>query len=396
MGEKVLVAGVGVVPFRQPTAGGASYEEMAFQAMAKALRESQLGFGRIQQVYAGYAHGHSGLGQRACARLGMTGSPIFNVNNNGLSGSTAFYLARQAVESGATESAMVLGFDEILPGEIPLAPDGRLDPLAQWKTMAGELFPGPDDLPARDHVHGGGAAEFLKQYNLGRGILAKLVEKSRRHAEHNPNALWRTPISTEQVLDDPVVFGPLTTSQIATPACGAAAIILCSPGFAMKNALLAMVSVAHQAMRSDLPSTLTKRSLVKAAGYDLIQSAASVIYSKAGIGPDALKFVEVSDYSTVGELTACEAIGLVGASDFEKFVAEGQNTHGGKVVVNPSGGQLAMGHAPGASGLAQTIEVIDQLRSNSGRRQVRGGVRMGMQVDSDIAGGAIVSLFQAE
>jgi acetyl-CoA acyltransferase len=395
MGEKVLVAGVGLVPFAAPGTG-ASYEEMAFQAMAKALREAQLGFGRIQQVYVGHAYGRSGLGQRACARLGMTGSPIFTIGNNGLSGSTAFYLARQAVESGATESALVLGFDEILPAEVPLPPDGRLDPLAQWKTIAGELQPGPGDLDTRHHLHGGAAAEFLKQYSLGRGILAKLVEKSRRHAENNPNALLRAPLTTEQVLDQPVVFGPLTAPQIAPPASGAAAIILCSPGFAMKNALLAMVSVPHQAMRSDLPSTLTKRSLIKAAGYDLIQSAASMVYSKAGIGPDALKFVEIADLSTVAELSACEAIGLVSAQDFEKFVAEGQNTHGGRVVVNPSGGQLALGHAPGASGLAQSIEVIDQLRSNAGRRQVRGVGRWGMQVDCDIAGGAIVTLFQSE
>ncbi len=109
MSHKVFVAGVGMIQFKKPGTNE-SYDVMGEQAIRQALADSGLDFNDIQQAYAGYVYGDSTCGQKALYRVGMTGIPLINVNNNCATGSSALFLARQAVQSGAVECALAFGF----------------------------------------------------------------------------------------------------------------------------------------------------------------------------------------------------------------------------------------------------------------------------------------------
>jgi acetyl-CoA acetyltransferase len=143
MREKVIVAGVGMIPFVKPGAGPA-YPEMGTQAGRLALSDAGVGYDAIQQAYVGYVYGDSTSGQKVVYRLGMTGIPIFNVNNNCSTGSTALYLARQAIESGAAECVLALGFEQMNPGALGTVFDDRPSPFEDFDRAAAELVDKPE------------------------------------------------------------------------------------------------------------------------------------------------------------------------------------------------------------------------------------------------------------
>ena len=117
MTSRAYVAGVGMIPFVKPGAN-APYHVMGAEAAKLALADAGLDYGKVQQAYVGYVYGDSTCGQRALYPVGMTGIPIVNVNNNCSTGSTALFLARQAIESGAADCVMALGFEQMKPGAL--------------------------------------------------------------------------------------------------------------------------------------------------------------------------------------------------------------------------------------------------------------------------------------
>ena len=180
----------------------------------------------------------------------------------------------------------------------------------------------------------------------------------------------------------------------APSTCGAAAAIVCSADFARKHGLDMHVVIAAQAMTTDMPSTFESHDMRRVVGYDMAASAARQVYEAAGVGPDDLDVVELHDCFTANELITYEALGLTPEGTAEKFIVDGDNTYGGRVVTNPSGGLLSKGHPLGATGLAQCAELTWQLRGQAQQRQVE-GARLALQHNLGLGGACVVTLYQA-
>ena len=388
MRNRVLVAGVGMIPFVKPGASD-PYPIMAARATHLALDDAGLSYSQIQHAYVGYVYGDSTCGQRALYEIGLTGIPIFNVNNNCSSGSTALFLARQAVEAGVVECALALGFEQMAPGALNYAFADRPAPLERFTAEAEHAYP-DQKAPMAIQLFGGAGLEYQEKYGASNATFAKISEKARRHAQHNDKAIFRTQVTVDEVLASPVMFGNLTRLQCCPPTCGAAAAIVCSPEFARKHNLSAPVAIVAQALTTDFPSTFAEHSMMKVVGYDMSKAAAQQVYERSGIGPDAVDVVELHDCFTVNELITYEALGLTAEGTAEQFVWDGDNTYGGKVVTNPSGGLLSKGHPLGATGLAQCAELVWQLRGQAGVRQVE-GARTALQHNIGLGGACVVT-----
>ncbi len=391
MGERALVAGVGMIPFVKPGANE-PYPVMAGQAARLALTDAGLPYERIQQAYVGYVYGDSTCGQRSLYDLGMTGIPIFNVNNNCSTGSTALYLARQAVESGVVDCALALGFEQMAPGALDYAFPDRPAPLERFTQEAAAAYP-DQKAPMAIQLFGGAGLEYQAKYGTRDETFARISQKARRHAEYNERAIFRKPVTVEEVLASPRMFGNLTRLQCCPPTCGAAAAVVVSASYARKHGLRADVAIAGQALTTDYCSTFDEHSMIKVVGYDMSKAAAQAVYAHAGIGPQDVDVVELHDCFTVNELISYEALGLAPEGGAEQFVWDGDNTYGGRVVTNPSGGLLAKGHPLGATGLAQCAELVWQLRGEAGPRQVE-GARVALQHNIGLGGACVVTLYE--
>lgn len=391
MTNEIRVAGVGMIPFSKPGASE-TYNIMGEKAALAAFKDAGLPFEAVEQIYVGYVYGDSTAGQAAVYRLGLSGVPIINVNNNCATGSSALFLARQAVESGMVECALALGFEEMRPGALGAMFTDRPGPMDRQATCMIEMQDFDAKAPGAAQFFGGAGREYSEKYGTRRETFAKIAEKARRHAQHNPYAIFKEQLSVEDVLGSPHIYGPLTRFQCCPPTCGAAAAILCSPAFAKKHGLDASVAIKAQAMVTDLPSTFDDHSMIKLIGYDMAKEAANKVYEKAGIGPDGVQVVELHDCFTANELLTYEALGLTGEGTAEKFIWDGDNTYGGKVVTNPSGGLLSKGHPLGATGLAQCTELVWQLRGQAGKRQVE-GVKHALQHNLGLGGACVVTLY---
>jgi sterol carrier protein 2 len=390
MSSKAVVAGVGMIPFVKP-GRSASYDVMASEAIALALADAGIGYDLVQQAFAGYVYGDSTAGQKAVYHAGMTGIPIFNLNNNCATGSSALFLARQAIEAGLIDCALAVGFEQMSPGALPTIYDDRPNPLEDWNTQSQRLQPAPEAYPA-PHLFGGAGVEYTAKYGTRPETFAQISVKARRHAEHNERAIFRTLVTNDEVMASPTIYGVLTKLQCCPPTCGAAAAILVSERFARQHGISTDVSILGQAMVTDYASTFDAGSMIKAVGYDMSRDAANQVYEQAGIGPDDLDVVELHDCFTANELVSYEALGLAPEGGAEKFIWDGDNTYGGKVVTNPSGGLLSKGHPLGATGLAQCTELVEQLRGRSGKRQVE-GARLALQHNIGIGGACVVTLY---
>lgn len=391
MNQQVLVAGVGMIPFVKPGRSD-TYDVMAVRALRLALADAGLEYDQIQQAYTSYVYGDSSCGQKALYQVGMTGLPVVNVNNNCSSGSSGLFLARQAVASGAADCALALGFEQMVPGALDSVYRDRPDPLGDFRGLAQELHPAPEAFMA-PHLFGGAGLEYMEKHGAKRETFAKISVKARRHAAHNDRAIFRDPVTVEEVLASPGMYGALTRLQCCPPTCGAAAAIVVSPAFAKKHGLPADVCIRAQAMTTDGPSTFDERSMIKAVGYDMAQAGAGQVYEQAGIGPQDVDLCELHDCFTTNELLAYEALGFAAEGEAERFIADEDNTYGGKVVTNPSGGLLAKGHPLGATGLAQCTELVDQLRGRAGARQVE-NARIGLQHNLGLGGACVITLYE--
>ena len=391
MSHEVFVSGVGMIPFVKPGTSG-TYQEMGEQAVRLALEDSGATYEQVQQVYAGYVYGDSTCGQAAVYRLGMSGIPVINVNNNCSTGSTALFLARQAIEGGAAECVLALGFEQMNPGALGAVFEDRPNPLEKFIESANEIE-GKSEVPVALRLFGGAGLEHQKKFGTRDETFARVSQKARLHAKHNPRAIFRDEVSIEEVLSSPPMHGVLTRLQCCPPTCGAAAALLTSEKFAKKHGLRSDVKITGQSMTTDFPSSFEGKTMMQIVGSDMSLAAANDLYERAGIGPDDVDVVELHDCFTSNEIITYEALQLTEEGGSEQFVSDGDNTYGGKVVVNPSGGLLSKGHPLGATGLGQCAELVWQLRGESGPRQVE-GARVGLQHNLGLGGACVVSLYQ--
>ncbi|RMB04756.1 lipid-transfer protein [Eilatimonas milleporae] len=393
MSRKALVAGVGMIPFAKPGQSEV-YNVMGEKASVLALRDAGIGYDKVEHGYVGYVYGDSTCGQAALYGVGLSGIPIFNVNNNCTTGSSALYLARQAVESGVVECALALGFEEMRPGALATYFTDR--PLALTRFVeAMDKFVGYDkEKPRAPQFFGGAGQEYADKYGMTAESFARVQVKARQHAANNPFALFTKPLSVGEILESTHIFGPLTKFQCCPPTCGAAAAIVCSEDFARRNGVNAPVEIRAQAMTTDKSSTFEDHSMMKLVGYDMAREAADMVYEQAGIGPEDIDVVELHDCFTANEVISYEALRLTPEGDAEKFISDGDNTYGGRVVTNPSGGLLSKGHPLGATGLAQCFELTNQIRGTADKRQVP-GARHALAHNLGLGGACVVTLYAA-
>ena len=392
MSVPVFVTGVGMIPFTKP-GKHAPYYEMAAQATGIALADAGIAYDQIEQAYVGYVYGDSTAGQRALYEVGMTGIPIVNVNNNCSTGSTALFLARQAVASGAAECVLALGFEQMSPGALGSVFKDRPSPFDRFDA-ATEALVGQGDIPLALRYFGGAGLAHMQQYGTQMSTFAKIRAKASRHAANNPLALFRNVVTEEEVMNAPVMWpGVMTRLMACPPTCGAAAAIVCSEAFAQRHGLDRSVRIAAQAMTTDGPATFGARDMREVVGFSMAREAAQKVYAAAGVGPEDIDVVELHDCFAHNELISYEALGLCPVGGAEQFICDGDNTYGGKVVTNPSGGLLSKGHPLGATGLAQCTELVQQLRGTAGPRQVD-GARLALQHNLGLGGACVVTLYE--
>ena len=392
MASKVIVAGVGMIPFAKPGAS-APYHEMGAEAGKRALDDAGVAYDAIEQAYVGYVYGDSTSGQRALYRLGMTGVPIVNVNNNCSTGSTAIFLARQAIASGAADCVLALGFEQMKPGALGSVYTDRPSAFEDFDALADDLIDAPG-IPLALRYFGGAGLAYMKKYGAKLEAFAKVRAKASRHAKANPLAIFRKEVSADDVMNDtPIWPGVMTRLMACPPTCGGAAAVLVSERFAREHGLNADVAIKAQAMTTDTPSTFGARDMMRLVGYDMAKAAANKVYEASGIGPSEIKVAELHDCFAHNELITYEALGLCPEGGAEAFIDAGDNTYGGRVVTNPSGGLLSKGHPLGATGLAQCYELTCQLRGAAGPTQVE-GVRHALQHNLGLGGACVVTMYE--
>ena len=393
MGSKVFVSGVGMIPFTK-AGTGAPYDQMGAEAGRMALADAGISYDDIEQAYAGYVYGDSTSGQKALYKIGMTGIPVINVNNNCSTGSTALFLARQAIASGALDCALVLGFEQMNPGALGSIFQDRPSPFEAFDTVTDQLV-GMPQIPLALRYFGGAGLSHMQKYGTPLDAFAKIRAKASRHAANNPLALFKQVVTAEDVMNSTMIWpGVMTKLMACPPTCGAAAAVLVSESFAKARGLDTSVYIAAQAMTTDKPGTFDSGDMMQLVGYDMSKQAAAKVYQESGLGPDDLDVVELHDCFAQNELITYEALGLCPEGGADKFINEGDNTYGGKVVTNPSGGLLSKGHPLGATGLAQCFELTHQLRGTAGARQV-GGAQVGLQHNLGLGGACVVTMYRA-
>jgi sterol carrier protein 2 len=389
---KAYIAGVGMIPFTKPGASE-NFDLMGAGAARAALSDAGLEISDVQQAYVGYVYGDSTCGQKALYLLGPTGMPIINVNNNCSTGSTALYLARQAVESGAADCVLALGFEQMKPGALGTVFDDRPSPFDDFNELCNELM-GPSDIPSALRCFGGAGQNHMQKYGTTLEDFAKVRAKASRHASRNPLALFRNEVTADDVLASTEFWpGVMTKLMACPPTCGAAAALVVSEAFAKRRGLRTDVMIAAQAMTTDTPATFSAIDMMTVAGLEMTRAASRQVYDAAGMGPEDVHVVELHDCFAQNELITYEGLGLCPDGGAQKFIADGDNTYGGRFVTNPSGGLLSKGHPLGATGLAQCYELTHQLRGTADARQVD-GARVALQHNIGLGGACVVTLYQ--
>ncbi|MFV3126686.1 lipid-transfer protein [Niveispirillum sp. KHB5.9] len=389
--SNVRVAGVGMIPFTKP-GQSEDWDVMAEKAIRLALADAGITYDQVQQAYAGYVYADSTAGQSALYRIGSTGIPVVNVNNNCSTGSSALFLARQMVEAGAADCVLAFGFEQMVPGALGSVFNDRKRTMGHHGAKFLEMREYDPAKPPTPQFYGGAAVEYQQRYGIGDEVFAMIAVKARRHAANNPLAVFRDPLTLEEVLAAPKLSGPVTRFQACPPTCGAAAAVLVSPRFAARHGIKAPVEILAQSLTTDFQSTWDGRSMISLIGYDMTKAAADRVYEAAGVSPDDVDVVELHDCFTPNELVVYEALGLTPDGTAERYIRDGQNTYGGSHVVNPSGGLLSKGHPIGATGLAQCYELTRQLRGSAGGTQVD-GARLALQHNMGMGGACVVTLY---
>src|SRR5438477_3022592 len=394
MGRKVYVVGVGMTKFEKPGARDWDYPDMAGEAATQALDDAGIPYEEVDQAVAGYVYGESTCGQRAVYQLGLTGIPVYNVNNNCATGSSALFLAKQLVEGGVADCVLAVGFEKMEKGSLGVKYADRTQPLDRHATLMMEL-PGLVPAPPAAQVFGNAGREHMERYGTTAEQLAKIGQKNHEHSTRNPRSQFQDAYTLEQILAAPMVYDPLTKLQCCPTSDGGAAAIVCSDDAVRRHALEGQaVEIAGMAMGTDLPSTFDEKSCIKLIGFDMAHRTAGRVYEESGLGPEDADVVELHDCFSANELVTYEALGLCPEGKAGELIDSGAVTYGGDWVVNPSGGLISKGHPLGATRLAQCAELTWHRRNMAGVRQVP-GAKVGVQHNLGPGGAVVVGMYRA-
>uniref|UniRef100_A0A7N8WXU6 Sterol carrier protein 2 n=1 Tax=Mastacembelus armatus TaxID=205130 RepID=A0A7N8WXU6_9TELE len=374
--------------------GANDYPDMAKKAGQRALEDARIPYSAIEQACVGYVYGDSTCGQRAIYHgLGLTGIPIINVNNNCSTGSTALFMARQLVLGGLADCVLALGFEKMERGSLSSKYMDRTNPMDKHMEVMINRY-GMVAAPAAPQMFGNAGREHMEKYGTKPEHFAKIAWKNHKHSTNNPYSQFQDEYTLEQVMNSRKVFDFLTLLQCCPTSDGAGAAILASEGFVRKHGLENQaVEIVAQEMVTDLASTFEENSCIKMVGYDMSRQAAKKCYESSGLKPSDVDVIELHDCFSANELITYEALGLCTEGKAGELIDRGDNTYGGKFVINPSGGLISKGHPLGATGLAQCAELCWQLRGQAGRRQVP-GAKVALQHNIGLGGAVVVTLYK--
>jgi len=393
MGNKVYVVGVGMTKFEKPGSKEWDYPDMAEQAGTRALEDAGIAYDLVEQAAVGYCYGDSTCGQRAVYTLGLTGIPIYNVNNNCATGSTALFMGKQFVEAGIADCVLALGFEKMEKGSLGTHFTDRTNPMDKHAKAMIEKR-GFEKAPPAPQFFGNAGREHMEKYGTKPEHFAKIGWKNHKHSVNNPYSQFQDEYSLEDIQNAPTVYEPLTKLQCCPTSDGAGAAVLASEAFVRQHGLQAKaVEIAGMTMATDTLSSFDDKSDMKLVGYDMTRDAARKVYEQSGKGPEDVDVVELPDCFSANELITYEALGLCPEGKAGDFIDSGAQTYGGQVVVNPSGGLISKGHPLGATGLAQCAELNWQIRGEADARQVD-GVKIALQHNLGLGGAAVVALYR--
>ena len=350
--REVAVIGAAMVPFGKFP--DKTVADIAWPAAKHAIEDAGVPKKDIEAAYCGTALGGMMAGQRVLKQLGITGLPIVNVENACSSSSSAFREAWIAVAAGVYDVALVIGVEKLTKfggGTLPLEKE-------DWEVAHGLVMPALYAMRARRYMH---------EYGLTVDQLAKVSVKARRHGALNPDAQMRKEVTVAEVNAARPVAEPFTLFHCCPSGDGAAAVVIAAADRAKRYG-----GTPIRVIGSELNSGRYMTGFRDMTTPEITVRGAKESYEKAGIGPEDVDVAEVHDAFTIAELMYYEALGFCAKGEAAKLLEDGETSLGGRIPVNPSGGLLAKGHPIGATGVAQIVEIVRQLRGRCGPRQVEG------------------------
>jgi acetyl-CoA acyltransferase len=394
MSNRTFVIGVGMSKFDKPGTKQGDYPEWVLEASSAALADAGIPYERVQQAYAGYCYGDSTYGQRAIYGLGLTGIPVVNVNNNCSTGSSALFLARQAIKGGLADCALAVGFEKMERGSLGMKYTDRRPAMDKHMARMFELR-SPEQSPFAPQMFGNAGRDHMEKYGSTPDHYAWIGWKNHKHSVNNPYAQFQQEYSLEDIKAAKMIHEPLTKLQCSPTSDGAAAVVVASERFVDEQDLWdGAIEIAGQAMVTDMSSTFDESAdCIRIVGYDMSREAARQAYEEAQAGPLQVQVIELHDCFSANELITYEALGLAEEGHGHELVDAQDTTYGGRWVVNPSGGLISKGHPLGATGLAQCSELCWQLRGQAGERQVD-GAEQALQHNIGLGGAAVVTVYR--
>jgi acetyl-CoA acetyltransferase len=326
----------------------------------------------VEQAYVGSMYGS--MGQRALYETGMTGIPVMTVMNACATGSSALFLARQAIKGGLADCVLALGMEKMKKGALGAGMgeskvtiiDHHLNSMVagrEWELTA----------PPMPQMFGNAGREHMEKYGSTLDHFAWIGWKNHKHSVNNPYAQFQTEYSLDEVRNAPMIYEPLTKLQCSPTSDGAAAAIVASERFVDEHDLWGQaIEIAGHHIATDTVDSFAEHSSIQIVGFGCSERAARKAMEEAEVSIDDVKVIELHDCFSANELITYEALGMAPVGEAHKLVEAEATTYGGKWVVNPSGGLISKGHPLGATGIAQCAELTWQLRGKAGARQVEG------------------------
>ncbi|KAM6527905.1 hypothetical protein FALCPG4_008939 [Fusarium falciforme] len=390
--SSAYVLGVGMTKFIKPR-GKVDYTELGFEAGVKALLDAKINYDDVDQGVACYCYGDSTCGQRVFYQFGLTGIPVYNVNNNCSTGSTGLNMARTLVQHGAADCVMVVGFEKMMPGSLQSFFKDRANPLGPTTKMMADTR-GVTNAPGAAQMFGNAGREYMEKYGAKAEDFAEIARVNHAHSPNNPYSQFQQVYTKEQILEAAMIHEPLTKLQCCPTSDGGAAAIIVSETFleARPHLREQAIEIAGQCLATDAPS-LFSRSAIDLMGYEMTQRAVKEATQQAGISARDVQVVELHDCFSANEMIVLDALGLCDKGKAHELVRAGDITYGGKYVVNPSGGLISKGHPLGATGIAQCAELVWHLRGWANNRAVP-ETKYGLQHNLGLGGAVVVTVYK--
>lgn len=360
-----MVIGVGMTKFGE--LWNKSLRDLIVEAGLKAIADAGVTSNEIDALYGGCMSAGQFISQEHVAALiadfaGLATKkiPAIRVEAACASGAVALRQAYLAVVSGAHDIVVAGGVEKMTDVDESIATQALATASDQeWEALLGLTFPALYALIARRHMH---------EYGTTREHLARVAVKNHKNACLNTNAQYRSEITIEQVLKAPYVAEPLTVLDCSPISDGAAALVLCSLEKAKSLKLDTTVKILASAQASD---TLALHSRSSLTTFEATVAAARQAYKQARIEPKDVDVAEVHDCFTIAEILAVEDLGFAEKGKGGKALEEGIFDLSGELPINTSGGLKACGNPLGATGIAQAVEIVNQLRGRAEKRQVK-------------------------